>query len=320
MRAARWASRFSLICSILKISFSSAILLKLLFSSMALSRTSRSCSRFSARAFSTWASWDWWSRDTLLSQCSSRLWGMQPWFSARALSFRSPTPLSFPVCQHMALCWGPSPCPLLLHVGDQNTWPSLLFQDTLAAPKCLVWCSCGEEAAQSSYEKLCRDWWQHHRLLLFVSCIASRTSIEGPHPLQPQTVTLLSSIHSKVSATTSFSQLDYYYGQFSHLIRFSLFFLTVFSKFIFVCIFYLSINFTYYFSRKLISLPASTAECCTVVHLLAKLWFIWFLWQLVRCLCHILASVMVCVFNKHGTPIRKHLANLFISNSWKSDG
>lgn len=57
--AARLASRFSLICSIFRISFSSAILLKLLFSSKAFWRTSRSCSLFSANCFSTWASWDW---------------------------------------------------------------------------------------------------------------------------------------------------------------------------------------------------------------------------------------------------------------------
>lgn len=56
MIAARLASRFSLICSIFRISFSSAILLKLLFSSKAFWRTSRSCSLFSANCFSTWAS------------------------------------------------------------------------------------------------------------------------------------------------------------------------------------------------------------------------------------------------------------------------
>lgn len=57
--AARKAMRFSSICSIFSWSFSSAIRLKLLFSSMALSSTSCSCSRFTARARMTCASWDY---------------------------------------------------------------------------------------------------------------------------------------------------------------------------------------------------------------------------------------------------------------------
>lgn len=59
IRAAKLARRFSSFCSIFIWSFSSAIRLKLLFSSMALNSTSRSCSRFSARTCSTCASWDW---------------------------------------------------------------------------------------------------------------------------------------------------------------------------------------------------------------------------------------------------------------------
>lgn len=55
--AARCASRFSLLDSIFCASFSLAILMKLLFSSMAFWMTSRSCSRFSARCFSSSASW-----------------------------------------------------------------------------------------------------------------------------------------------------------------------------------------------------------------------------------------------------------------------
>lgn len=55
--AARWASRFSLLDSIFWASFSLAILMKLLFSSMAFWITSRSCSRFSARCFRSSASW-----------------------------------------------------------------------------------------------------------------------------------------------------------------------------------------------------------------------------------------------------------------------
>lgn len=55
--AAMRAVRFSLLASIFWLSFSSAILLKLLFSSIAFWRTSFSCSRFSAKCFSTSASW-----------------------------------------------------------------------------------------------------------------------------------------------------------------------------------------------------------------------------------------------------------------------
>lgn len=55
--AAKWASRFSLLDSILWISLSLAILMKLLFSSMAFWMTSRSCSRFPARCFRSSASW-----------------------------------------------------------------------------------------------------------------------------------------------------------------------------------------------------------------------------------------------------------------------
>lgn len=57
--AARCASRFSLLDSIFWASFSLAILMKLLFSSMAFWITSRSCSLFSARCFRSSASWYW---------------------------------------------------------------------------------------------------------------------------------------------------------------------------------------------------------------------------------------------------------------------
>lgn len=57
--AAMIAVRFPLLASIFWLSFSSAILLKLLFSSMAFCSTSFSCSRFSAKCFRTSASWFW---------------------------------------------------------------------------------------------------------------------------------------------------------------------------------------------------------------------------------------------------------------------
>lgn len=59
LRAANLAVRFSLFASIFWFSFSWACLLKLQLSSMAFWMTSFSCSRFSARCFSTSASWLW---------------------------------------------------------------------------------------------------------------------------------------------------------------------------------------------------------------------------------------------------------------------
>lgn len=59
LRAANLAVRFSLFASIFWFSFSWACLLKLQLSSIAFWMTSFSCSRFSARCFSTSASWLW---------------------------------------------------------------------------------------------------------------------------------------------------------------------------------------------------------------------------------------------------------------------
>lgn len=78
--AARKACRFSSICSIFSWSFSSARRLKLLFSSMAFSSTSRSCSRFSARIRRICASWDWRRRRTMRAMVQEQKWRLRRWF------------------------------------------------------------------------------------------------------------------------------------------------------------------------------------------------------------------------------------------------
>lgn len=75
--AAICASRFSLLASILWVSFSSAILLKLLFSSIAFWSTSFSCSRFSASCFKTSASWDYKQTMHILNTKTDE-WELQP--------------------------------------------------------------------------------------------------------------------------------------------------------------------------------------------------------------------------------------------------